>query len=187
MNSFKSFYLKEFGQYLQQLETFDLEPLTQVILETYKKKKKIIAIGNGGGAANAAHFCTGLSYVTRMWENPIKTVNLTNDVTLLTSLANDHGFENIFLRQLQVLLEPGDVVVAFTASGNSKNLIKAFEFCRERSVQTVAFSATDGGALLALTDVKVHFPQTEKNQAFAEDLHMILSHLISYYLELKLK
>lgn len=187
INEFNKHYLDHFIDFLKKSQTIDLKPLAQELVQAYINNKKIITFGNGGGAANAAHFCTGLSYVTRLWDKPFRTLNISHDGTLLTSLANDHGYENIFYRQLQVHLEAGDVVIAFTASGNSPNLLKAFEYAKSKKVKTVAFVASNGGELLKMADIALHFEQLSKNQAFAEDAHMIFGHMMSYYFELLLK
>lgn len=187
INHFKKFYIDQFKLFLDCFEFIDLAPLEKKIIELHQNGKKIITLGNGGSAANAAHFCTGISYVSRMWGRPLKSINLTQDALLISSVANDHGFDDIFYRQLQVLLDPGDILFAFSVSGKSKNVLKAVEFARSKNSFCVGFTGFDGGDLIKKVDLAIHLPQVEKIQGFAEDGHMVLGHLLSCFLELRLK
>ena len=187
INNFKSFYIDQFKTFLNCFDAIDLGPLSDKIVQLHQSGKKIITLGNGGSAANAAHFCTGMSYVSRLWDNPLKSISLSQDATLMSSLANDHGYDNIFYRQLQVLLDPGDVLFAFSVSGNSQNILKAVDFAKSKGVVCVGFTGADGGQLKKKVDLSIHLPQGEKIQGFAEDAHMVLAHLLSYYMELRLK
>ncbi len=182
-NEFLKLYSDLFTESLRQLNTMDFAPMLSAILDCHARGKKILVMGNGGSAANASHIATGLSFITRKWDNPLRSYSLTSDAILLTSLANDFSYEDIFYRQLQVHLEDGDLVLALSVSGNSQNVIKAIEYARSRGVKTLGFLGSDGGKLLPLLDHSIHIKSDECLFGVTEDVHMVLGHALSYYLE----
>ena len=180
---FQGSYLELMKLSLEEAKLIDLSSLYEELLNCRNRGGKVIAFGNGGSAANAAHFCTGISYVTRNWENPIKSICLNQDTVLLTSLANDHGYENVFVKQLQVLAQPNDLIVCFSVSGQSSNVVKAMDYAKNKEIKTCAFLGSSGGKVLPLSDVLVHVSSPHTVLGFTEDVHMILCHLLAYYLE----
>ena len=147
-----------------------------------KRKATIFFIGNGGSAATASHFANDISIGTNDYDKPFKAISLTDNVPILTALGNDFGFDEIFVRQLRVLGQPGDVVVGISASGNSANLLKAFEYAKKINIKTVAITGFDGGKLKTMADEGIHVPTGTKEYGPAEDAHMILNHLVGAYL-----
>ena len=139
-------------------------------------------IGNGGSAATASHFANDISIGTNDYDEPFKALSLTDNVSIITAIGNDYGYEDIFVKQLQVLGRADDVVVGISASGNSPNLIKAFEYAKKVGIKTVAITAFDGGKLKTIADEGIHVPTDTKEYGPAEDAHMILDHLVSAYL-----
>ena len=111
-----------------------------------------------------------------------KSIQYWKSRSVLTALANDYGYGDIFIRQLKVYGESTDVVVGISASGNSQNLINAFEYASTAGITTVALTAFDGGKMKEIADLGVHIPTGEKEYGPAEDLHLILDHLVGNYL-----
>ena len=109
-------------------------------------------------------------------------MSITDNVAVLTALGNDYGFDEIFIRQLKIYGKKGDVLVGISASGNSKNLINAFEYASTAEIKTVALTAFDGGRMKKIADYGVHIPTNKYEYGPAEDLHMILDHMIANYL-----
>ena len=109
-------------------------------------------------------------------------ISLTDNQAIITAIGNDFGFDEIFSRQLQLLGKQGDVVVAISASGNSKNLLKAFEFAKENEIKTVAITGFSGGAMKEMADEGIHVPTGSKEYGPAEDAHMVIDHLVGAYL-----
>ena len=107
---------------------------------------------------------------------------MCDNSAIITAIANDDGFDYIFSQQLEVLLKEGDAVVAISASGNSANLLNAFDVAKQKGATTVGLSAFDGGKLKNKADISVHVPTGKGEYGPAEDAHMILDHLISNYL-----
>jgi D-sedoheptulose 7-phosphate isomerase len=103
-------------------------------------------------------------------------------VAILTAIGNDFGYDEIFVRQLRALGKSGDVLIGISASGNSPNLLKAFEYANSIDIGTVAITAFDGGKLKALASQGIHVPTDFKEYGPAEDAHLVLDHLVSAYL-----
>jgi D-sedoheptulose 7-phosphate isomerase len=112
----------------------------------------------------------------------MKVVSLTDNVAVITALANDYGYDRIFVMQLEPLLAEGDVVVAISASGNSPNVVQAIEFANERKAVTVGLTGFDGGRLGELCEIHVHVPSARGEYGPVEDAHMVLDHLVMSYL-----
>ena len=109
-------------------------------------------------------------------------MSLTDNVPVITALGNDEGYENIFLKQLQIYGKNGDVLVAISASGNSPNLIRTFKYASVSGIKTIAITAFDGGQLRTIADQGIHIPTGNKEYGPAEDLHLIIDHLVGAYL-----
>ena len=105
-------------------------------------------MGNGGSAATASHFANDLAFGTNDYDKPFKVMSITDNVPVLTALGNDYGYEEIFVRQLRVYGKKGDVLVGISASGNSPNLLTAFEYAGASGIKTVALTAFDGGKMM---------------------------------------
>lgn len=180
--AFAESYIAYLCRVLQQVDTAEISGFTQTLLAARERGATIFFIGNGGSAATASHFANDLAYGTNDYEKPFRVISLTDNVAALTALGNDFGYEEIFLRQLRVLGKKGDVLVGISASGNSPNLISAFEYASLAGIRTVAITAFDGGRMKAIADEGIHVSTEPKEYGPAEDVHMVLDHLISAYL-----
>ena len=142
----------------------------------------IFFMGNGGSASTASHFANDLAFGVNEYEKPFKVMSITDNTSVITAIGNDYGYDDIFLRQLKIYGKSGDIVVGISASGNSQNLINAFEYATSVEIKTVALTAFDGGKMKEIADQGVHIPTGDKEYGPAEDLHMILDHLVGSYL-----
>jgi D-sedoheptulose 7-phosphate isomerase len=185
INDFKKSYLSLFSKTLEQLNNYDLEPIIQEFLDCRDRGGKIIFLGNGGSHANAQHFAMGVGYITKQWSRPIKTCVLGSSSSLVTSLANDYSFEEIFKLELNVIMNKEDLVVGLSVSGNSKNVISALAFAKDQNIRTFAFLGSNGG-LLKNNHNHLLVSTEDLQLGVTEDIHMILGHLICYYIEYKL-
>ncbi|MBT5116278.1 MAG: SIS domain-containing protein [Gammaproteobacteria bacterium] len=172
-------YLKEI---IDKVDLSEIKIFVELLLSARKSGATIFFIGNGGSAATASHFANDLAFGTHEHEKPFKAISITDNVSVLTALGNDYGYGEIFVRQLKVYAEKGDVVVGISASGNSKNLINAFNYAKSSGIKTMALTAFDGGQMKVIADNCIHIPTEDKEYGPAEDVHMILDHLISSYL-----
>ena len=132
--------------------------------------------GNGGSAADAQHIAT--EYVVRYMRNrrALPAIALTTDTSLLTAAGNDLGFEQVFSRQVEALVRPGDLLVIHSTSGNSPNVVRAAEAARAKGAKVLALTARDGGALRPLADVAIVVPTDRTDRA--QELHLTIQHII---------
>ena len=145
--------------------------------------KQIFFIGNGGSAATAQHFATDLNHgATHAGKAPFRAISLTNNTALLTAVANDAGYEAIFERQFRNLLNPGDVVVAISASGNSPNILQALNYAHKHGAIVVGLIGFDGGKMKELCHHIVLVQTPPSQYGPVEDVHLILDHILSSYL-----
>lgn len=179
---FASRYIAYLSEVLRGIDVGEIKRFVDTLLAARERGAAIYFIGNGGSAATASHFANDLGYGTNCYDKPFRAVSLTDNQAVVTALANDHGYDEVFVRQLRVLGRPADVLVAISASGNSPNLIKAIEYAATAEIQTVAITAFDGGRMKQIAAQGIHVPTGAKEYGPAEDAHMVLDHLIGAYL-----
>lgn len=175
-------YFNYLSEILSQIDPESVAKFVEILLDARSRDATVYFIGNGGSAATASHFANDLSIGTNSYDKPFRVVSLTDNQAIITAIANDFGYDEIFVRQLRVLGKPGDVLVAISASGNSNNLIRTMNYASEVGILTVAITAFDGGAMKREADHGIHVPTGQKEYGPAEDAHMILDHLIGAYL-----
>jgi len=172
-------YLTYLGEVLARIDREQVAAFIDVLREARGRAATVFFMGNGGSAATASHFQNDL---TRWRESPMRVISLTDNVAVLTAIGNDYGYQNIFRMQLENLLRPQDVVVAISASGNSPNVIEAVEYATEQQAIIVGLTGFDGGRLAELADVNVHAPTEKGEYGPAEDVHMVIDHVVMSYL-----
>lgn len=180
--AFAAGYLKYLQSLIGKVDHDEVARFIRLLLEARERGATVFFIGNGGSASTASHFANDIAIGTNDYEKPFRVVSLTDNAAIMTAIGNDFGFEEIFSRQLRVLGKSGDIVVAISASGNSPNLVRAFEYALSAGIHTVAITAFDGGRLKQMADSGVHIPTGPKEYGPAEDVHMILDHLVGAYL-----
>jgi D-sedoheptulose 7-phosphate isomerase len=180
--AFADAYLNYVQVVLKRIETKEVGRFIETLLDARARGATVFFIGNGGSAATASHFANDLCIGTNDYERPFRALALTDNVAVMTAISNDFGYEDIFSRQLRALGKRGDVLVAISASGNSPNLLKAFECARDCGIKSIALTAFDGGKMKAVADEGVHVPTDPKEYGPAEDAHMVLDHLVGAYL-----
>jgi D-sedoheptulose 7-phosphate isomerase len=135
-------------------------------------------MGNGGSASTATHFVCDLGKNTRSPHLPnFRVIGLSDNMAIFSALANDEGYENVFAQQLSSFVQPEDIVIGISASGNSPNVLKAMELANQRGARTVAFTGFDGGKLRSLAGIEIHVPSHCIEHV--EDIHLMLEHLIT--------
>jgi D-sedoheptulose 7-phosphate isomerase len=138
-------------------------------------------MGNGGSAATASHFALDLAKNTIMPGVPrLKAISLTDHVPLITAWSNDTAYEHIFAEQLANMIEPGDVVIGISGSGNSQNVINALQLAKESLAATIGLLGAHGGKIKDIVDVYVLAPGHNIEQE--EDAHLILAHVITRHM-----
>lgn len=141
--------------------------------------KKILACGNGGSASDSQHFSSELLNRFESERPGLPAIALTTDSSTLTSIANDYHFDDIFAKQVRALGQPGDILLAITTSGNSRNVLRAVEACHEREMLCIALNGRDGGELTTMlsgNDVNICVPAT--STARTQEVHIIVIHCL---------
>jgi D-sedoheptulose 7-phosphate isomerase len=184
MNDFESFVEDYYRRFVRALEDFDRAPLTQVF-ETLERVRDqggtVWVAGNGGSAAIADHTVCDTTKGTHVdGVAPLHSVSLSANGPMLTALANDLSYEDVFRQQLVYYLGPDDAVLLVSSSGNSPNVVAACKYAKEQGVPTIAFVGFEGGELLELADQAVWIPVA--NYGIAEDTHQSLMHVLTQYL-----
>jgi len=157
-------------------------------LQARDHDKTIYFAGNGGSAATASHFAQDMGEVGRkIKERGFRTVSLNDNVSAVTAISNDYGYEQVFLLQIENNFDAGDVLVVISASGNSPNVVKAVELARQKGGVTVGLVGFDGGRLAQICDHVVHVKSNKGEYGPVEDIHLVLNHMIVAYLILELK
>ena len=174
-------YFSELEQMMQAISLSDLQAVLSILEEAYHNGHRIFVMGNGGSAATASHFALDLAKNTIMPGAPrLKAISLTDHVPLITAWSNDTHYEHIFAEQLANLIEPGDVVIGISASGNSPNVINAVKLARQSRAATIGLLGATGGKLKSIVDATVLAPGQNIEQE--EDAHMILAHVITRHM-----
>ncbi len=149
--------------------------ISDLIIECLKNHNKIVLFGNGGSATDSDHFATELLGRYQLERQSLAAISLTNPATM-TAIGNDYGFENIFSRQCESLVNKNDVVIAISTSGNSLNVIKGIDLCKKKNAKTIAITGNDGGKLSSLTDISIVVPSN--STARIQEVHRLLIHIV---------
>ena len=151
-----------------------IDQASKLILETLKSGGKLLVAGNGGSAAEAAHFATELTGRYAKNRKALPALALSADGSLLTCISNDYGFDQVFSRQIEGLAKPGDLVVVLTSSGNSANIIAALNTAKNQGVKSLAFLGRGGGKAKGLATCELIIPG--QSGAAAQEAHLFLIH-----------
>lgn len=162
---------------LQKLDITEINKALNLLVETAQKHKRIYIFGNGGSSATASHFQNDFGKgVSEYVEDKFRFQCLNDNVATLMAIANDIGFEEVFRFQLKGVLEPGDIIIAISGSGNSKNVINAVEYAKDCGNKVIGLTGYNGGKLKNLSDISLHVPIN--SMQVTEDIHMIFDHLM---------
>lgn len=174
-------YFSELEQMVQAISLAHLQQVLSLLEEAYYNGHRIFIMGNGGSAATASHFALDLAKNTIMPNVPrLKAISLTDHVPLITAWSNDTAYEHIFAEQLANLVEPGDVAIGISASGNSPNVINALALAKRSRAYTIGLLGAKGGKIKDMVDAYVLAPGQNIEQE--EDAHMILAHVITRHM-----
>ena len=155
------------------------------ILKALSLGKKIIFCGNGGSAADSQHIAAELVGRFKKNRSAIPAIALTTDTSIITAVANDFGYENIFSRQIEALGKAGDILVAISTSGNSKNILNAVHKAKEQNLSILGLTGKSGGALKNLADLCICVPSDEVNHI--QEMHITIGHLVCSLVEENIK
>jgi D-sedoheptulose 7-phosphate isomerase len=153
----------------------------RITADAMKQGRKLMVCGNGGSAADAQHLVA--EFVSRLTvDRPaLRAIALTTDTSILTAIGNDYSYDNIFERQIEALGIEGDVLLAISTSGNSKNCVKALKLAKALGIHTIAYTGNNGGAMATIADINVIIPSdTTMN---IQESHLALEHIFCMVVE----
>jgi D-sedoheptulose 7-phosphate isomerase len=153
----------------------------QAIDEALSAGRKVLAFGNGGSATDAQHLAAELVGRFMRERAALPAIALTADTAILTSIANDYSFKQVFVRQIEALGHPGDVAFGISTSGESPNVVAGLQFARERGLKTIALTGRDGGSVGASAEIHVNVP--DQSTARVQEVHRTLLHVMCELIE----
>ncbi len=177
LNTHVQTYLMQLQKAVANLPAELIDQVIAVLLECAHSGHKVFICGNGGSASTASHFACDLAKNTQVMGAPhFKVIALTDNMAMMTAWANDTAYDNVFAAQLTPLIEPGDVVIGISCSGNSGNVVNAMAVARQHGALTIGFTGDKGGRLQEMVDICIKVPSPRIEQQ--EDVHLILEHSI---------
>lgn len=170
-------YLTQLKTVLDQLDRRRIAELVAILVIVRETGNHVFFMGNGGSGSTASHFATDLGKGTAVaGKKHFRVMPLNDHLPTFSAYANDVGYESVFAEQLRAFVEPGDVVIALSTSGNSPNVLRAMQVARDAGAIRVGFTGYEGGKLRECVDLNLHAPA--RNVGRAEDAHHIMMHLI---------
>jgi phosphoheptose isomerase len=174
-------YAEELARAGKTIDAGEFDRAARVLVDAYTRGARMFSCGNGGSASIANHMqCDHTKGVGNGTDLVPKVLSLATNVEVLTAIANDNGYENVFTHQLQTQAEAGDVLIAVSSSGRSPNIVRALNWAREHGVATIAITGFDGGAARLAADVAIHVDC--ENYGVIEDLHQMIMHALAQYI-----
>ena len=174
-------YAEEIARAASSIEPAALDRAAGILLDAYTRGAGVFSCGNGGSAAIANHLqCDHMKSIRTTTDLAPRVVSLSANVELLTAIANDIGYEDVFAYQLQSQSGPGDVLIAISSSGRSPNIVRALTWARDHGLATIALTGFDGGEARAVAEVVIHVDGA--NYGIVEDLHQTIMHALAQYI-----
>ena len=155
--------------------------VSELCVELYRGQNKTILAGNGGSAADAQHIAAELVGRYGFDRPSIPSLALTTDTSNLTAIGNDYGYDQVFSRQLEGMGQSGDVFIGISTSGNSVNIIKAFEVAKKKNITTVALTGRDGGEMAKMADIALVVPSNSTPRI--QETHILIGHILCDIIE----
>jgi len=176
--------LKKTTEQFFQSRSEKLDQVTALLCESLSSGHKILLFGNGGSASQAQHFAAELVNKFLRVRSPLPAISLTTDTSALTSIANDFSFDHVFSRQIEALGEKGDMAIGLSTSGNSQNIVCAFESARKKGVKTIAVTGIGGGKMASVCDYLLDVPSDVTPRI--QEVHLLILHILAEEIERRL-
>lgn len=158
-----------------------IEQIVIAIVTTFQNGGKIILFGNGGSAADAQHIAGELVGRFMKERKGLPAIALTTNSSIVTAVANDYGYEKVFVRQIEALGSPGDLAIGISTSGNAENVNQAISYAKKSGMKTVGFTGGTGGNLAKLTDICLTIPS--KSTPRIQEVHITIGHILCELVE----
>lgn len=184
--------VRRFGDQVQTASYFDriraalngvdlqaMDGVAQILLEARQSNSLVLVAGNGGSASTASHMATDLGVGSHKQGVGLRAICLSDNTSVLTATANDISYTRVFAEQIELLANPGDVVILISASGNSPNIIEAYESAVKVGATVIALTGFEGGRLRELAPICLHVPTSSGDYGPVEDVHLMLNHMLT--------
>jgi phosphoheptose isomerase len=176
-----SAYAEEIARMASSVEVTGFAHAAAILLDAYTRGATVFSCGNGGSASIANHLqCDHTKNISKSTDLCPRVMSLSMNVEVLTAIANDHAYENVFTHQLRSQSRPGDVLVAVSSSGRSTNIVTALRWARDHGLGTISLTGFDGGEARTIADVSIHV--SGSNYGLIEDLHQAIMHALAQYI-----
>jgi len=172
------------NEVFSKMETLSssIESIAKLALDSIKSNGKIIIFGNGGSAADAQHIAAELVGRYKVSRKGLSAIALTTDTSALTAISNDFGYENVFKRQLEALLNKNDLVIGISTSGNSHNVLNALEYAKSIHAKVVGFSGAQGGKMNDICDINLVIPSDDTPRI--QEMHIFVGHTLCHLIDI---
>jgi len=189
-SEFSRLYFDYLKKALDSIESESIDRLVEEFENARVSGNTIFIAGNGGSATTATSMANdiGFDVIKKSGtDKPFRVLALTDNTSVLTAIANDVGYENVFLNQLKIHYRPGDKLLAISASGNSPNVVTAAEWVRQQGGSVLSFVGFAGGKLKEISNVVVHVRSQAGEYGPVEDAHLVLNHILAHWFQFKLR
>ncbi len=190
IGEFAKGYFTYLKQVLDRIDATSINALETALETARAAGRTIFVAGNGGSAATATTMANdiGFDIIKKTGvKKPFKVFALTDNSSVMTAIANDVGYENLFTSQLKIHYTPGDTLLVISVSGNSPNVVNAAQWVKAQGGRVIGLLGFDGGQLKEICDVVVHSPSVTGEYGPVEDTHLILNHVLAHWFQCKLK
>ena len=190
MGQYSRKYFSYLGKVLESIDENEINKLSEAFEKARENENTIFVAGNGGSSTTATTMANdiGFDIIKKTGiDKPFRLLSLVDNNSVVTAIANDVGYENIFINQLKIHYRTGDSLIVISASGNSPNVIKAAEWVKDKGGKIIGFLGFSGGKLIDLCDVKIHVKSEPGEYGPVEDAHLIMNHILAHWFQNKLK
>ena len=171
------------GEVFSKMEKLSssIESIAKLAIDSIKSNGKIVIFGNGGSAADAQHIAAELIGRYKVSRKGLSALALTTDTSALTAISNDFGYEQVFSRQLEALLNKNDLVIGLSTSGNSPNVVSALTFAYNKGIKVVGLSGGDGGLMNSVCNINLVIPSNDTPRI--QEMHIFVGHTICHLID----
>ena len=189
IENFSKRYLERINLIFKKINLKELSKLEDEFLDLRKKNSTLFVFGNGGGAATAMTMANDLGFdvLKKTNKKTFKIISLNDNSSVVTAIANDKSYDEIFMNQLKIHFNKKDKILIFSASGNSKNLIKAAKWVKKKKGKVISIIGFDGGKLKKLSDTYIHIPTERGEYGPVEDFQLMINHILAHWFQKNLK
>ena len=186
----KKTIVQELNEHIKTTESLfnlvdQISTSAKICIDSLNNGGKILLFGNGGSAADSQHIAAELVGRFKIQRKGLPAIALTTDSSVVTSIANDFGFNKVFERQVEALANNNDVAIGISTSGNSKNVINGLEMANKLDCSTIGFSGNDGGVMNSICNININIPSSVT--ARIQEMHIIIGHTLCHLIEQEFK